>query len=75
MYITINYIKAEKRIDLSYPVKNSDSSKETLDPLGVAQPQGPHSVEIAVIGMLSDNVQYQIRKPHTIIRIFQAIKN
>ena len=28
MYITINDIKGEKRIDLSYPIKNFDSSKE-----------------------------------------------
>ena len=45
MYITINNIKGEKRIDLSYPIQNFDSDKE-----------------IAVIRMLSDNVQYQILK-------------
>ena len=45
MYITINNIKGEKRIDLSYSIQNSDSDKE-----------------IAVIRMLSDNVQYQILK-------------
>ena len=45
MYITINGIKGEKRIDLSYSIQNFDSSKE-----------------IAVIRMLSDNVQYQILK-------------
>ena len=28
MYITINDIKGEKRIDLSYPIKNFDSNKE-----------------------------------------------
>ena len=28
MYITINDIKGEKTIDLSYPIQNSDSSKE-----------------------------------------------
>ena len=28
MYITINDIKGEKMIDLSYPVQNFDSSKE-----------------------------------------------
>ena len=43
MYITINNIKGEKRIDLSYSIQNFDSS-----------------MEIAVIRMLSDNVQYQI---------------
>ena len=45
MYITINNIKGEKRIDLSYSIQNFDSDKE-----------------IAVIRMLSDNVQYQILK-------------
>ena len=45
MYITINDIKGEKRIDLSYSIQNFDSSQE-----------------IAVIRMLSDNVQYQILK-------------
>ena len=45
MYITINNIKGEKRIDLSYSIKNFNSDKE-----------------IAVIRMLSDNVQYKIRK-------------
>ena len=42
MYITINNIKCEKRIDLSYSI-HSDK-------------------EIAVIRMLSDNVQYEILK-------------
>ena len=42
MYITINNIKGEKRIDLSYSI-HSD-------------------MEIAVIRMLSDNVQYEILK-------------
>ena len=45
MYITINNIKGEKRIDLSYSIQNFDSDKE-----------------VAVIRMLSDNVQYQILK-------------
>ena len=45
MYITINNIKREKRIDLSYSIQNFDSDKE-----------------IAVIRMLSDNVQYEILK-------------
>ena len=45
MYITINNIKGEKRIDLSYSIQNFDSDKE-----------------IAVIRMLSDNVQYQLLK-------------
>ena len=51
MYITINNIKAEKRIDLSYSIQNFDSSMERL---------GPRSTEIAVIRMLSDNVKYEI---------------
>ena len=45
MYININNIKGEKRIDLSYSIKNFDSDKD-----------------IAVIRMLSNNVQYQILK-------------
>ena len=45
MYITINNIKSEKTINLSYSVENFDSGKE-----------------IAVFGMLSDNVQYKIQK-------------
>ena len=42
MYITINNIKGEKRIDLSYSI-HSDK-------------------EIAVIRMLSDNIQYKVLK-------------
>ena len=45
MYITINNIKGESRIDLSYSIQNFDSDKE-----------------IAVMRMVSDNVQYQILK-------------
>ena len=45
MYITINNIKREKRIDLSYSIQNFDSR-----------------MEIAVIRMLSNNVQYEILK-------------
>ena len=45
MYITINNIKGEKRIDMSYSIQNFDSDKE-----------------IAVIRMLSDNVQCEILK-------------
>ena len=45
MYITINNIKGEKRIDLSYSNQNFDSDKE-----------------IAVITMVSNNVQYEILK-------------
>ena len=50
MYITINDIIGEKTIDLSYPIKTSNFSKE-----------------VAVITMLSDNVQYKLIKPHTIM--------
>ena len=45
MYITIDNIKVEKRIDLSYSIQNFDST-----------------MEIAVIGMSSDNVKYEILK-------------
>ena len=48
MYITIDDIIGSKTIDLSYPVQG----KEAL---------GPHSMEIAVVSMLSDNVQYWYR--------------
>ena len=58
MYIAINNIKGEKRIDLSYSIQNFDSSKEHL---------GTHSVEITVIRMLSDNVKYEILKLHTVM--------
>ena len=47
MYITINDIKGEKRIDLSYSI---DSDKE-----------------IAVIIMLSDNIQYKVLKLHSVM--------
>ena len=47
MYITINDIKGEKRIDLSYSI---DSNKE-----------------IAVIIMLSDNIQYNILKLRSVM--------
>ena len=50
MYITINNIKGEKRIDLSYSIQNFDSGRE-----------------IAVIRMLSDNVQYHILKLHAVM--------
>ena len=52
MYITINNIKGEKRIDLSDSIQNFDSSMEL----------GTRTVEIAVIRMLSDNVKYEILK-------------
>ena len=44
MYITINDIIGEKRIDLSYPIKGKDG------------PAGPLSAEIAVVSMLTNNV-------------------
>ena len=47
MYITINDIKGEKRIDLSYSI---DSDKE-----------------IAVIIMLSDNIQYKVLKLRSVM--------
>ena len=50
MYITINNIKGESRIDLSYSIQNFDSDKE-----------------IAVIRMLSDNIQYQILKVRSVM--------
>ena len=50
MYITINNIKGEKRIDPSYPIQNFDSDQE-----------------IAVIRMLSDNVQYEILKLRSVM--------
>ena len=50
MYITINSIEGEKRIDLSHSIQNFDSGKE-----------------VAVIRMLSDDVQYQILKLCSVI--------
>ena len=49
MYITINDIIGEKIIDLSYPVKG----KEALE--------GPCFTDIAVVSMLSNNVQYWLQ--------------
>ena len=57
MYITINNIKGEKRIDLSYSIQNFDSGKE-----------------IAVIRMLSDNVQYQILKLRAVLDPISNVK-
>ena len=50
MYITINNIKGEKRIDLSYSIRNFVSDKE-----------------IAVIRMLSDNVEYETLKLRSVM--------
>ena len=47
MYITINNVKGEKRIDLSYSI-HSDK-------------------EIAVIRMLSDNIQYRVLKVRSVM--------
>ena len=62
MYIMINNMKGEKRIDLSYSIQNFDSDKE-----------------IAVIRMLSDNIQYNILKLSSVMdpisnakRLFQV---
>ena len=49
MYITINDVIGGKRIDLSYPIK------------GKEVPEGPRSAEIAVVSMLSTNVQYWLQ--------------
>ena len=57
MYITINDIIGEKRIDLSYPIY---PRKEALGPHWCLHPT-LQSMEIAVISMLSDNVQYWLQ--------------
>ena len=60
MYIMINNVVGEKRVDLSYSIQNLDSSKE-----------------VAVIGMFSNNVQYEILKKliQSSILFHQAMKN
>ena len=50
MYIKINDVKGEKRIDLSYPIHSLNTIKE-----------------IAVIIMLSDNVQHNILKLRSVM--------
>ena len=60
MYITINDIIDEKRIDLSYPIH---SFKQRSYPTHSFKQRK----EIAVITMFSDNIQYEIVKPHTIM--------
>ena len=57
MYITFDDIKGEKRIDLSYSIKNFDSA------------------EIAVVSLFSNNIQYQLIKPCTIIDDISGDKN
>ena len=54
MYITINDIIGEKRIDLSYPIKGKDG------PCGPGVAQRPH---IAVFSMLSNNAQIWLQGP------------
>ena len=54
MYVTINNIIGKKTINLAYPIRSGES-------------KGPHSVGVAVIRMLSDNIQYNIIKPRTIM--------
>ena len=51
MYTTIDNVIGSKRIDLSYPISS-----------GREAPEGPHSMKIAVIIMLSDNVQYLLKE-------------
>ena len=64
MYITINNIKGEKRIDLSYSIKI------LTQPLG----QGEASKEITVIRMLSDNVKYEILKLRSVMDPISDVK-
>ena len=47
MYISINDVIGEARIDLSYPIHSGRESRE-----------GTHSTELAVVSMFSNNVQY-----------------
>ena len=49
MYITINNVIGKKTIDLSYPIQGKESLEE------------PRSMEVAVVIMLSDNVQYWLQ--------------
>ena len=69
MYITINDIKGEKRIDLSYTIQNFDLDKDCLgaSPRAPMRSLGTHSAEIIVIRMLSDNVKYEILKLHAVM--------
>ena len=50
MYITINDIIGEARIDLSYPIKGKES------------PEGTCSTEIAVVSMFSNNAQIWLQR-------------
>ena len=51
MYITINDVRGEARIDLSYPIR---SGRET--------PEGPRIAEVAVVSMLSNNAQIWLQR-------------
>ena len=62
MYITINDVIGEKRIDLSYPVKGREVL--VLRPISVV---GLRTVEIAVVSMFSDNVQYWLKGPMKVL--------
>ena len=57
MYITINDIKGEKTIDLSYPIKG----KEALEG---PRWQGPatQSTEMVVVSMFSNNAQFWLQR-------------
>ena len=56
MYITINDIIGEAKIDLSYPIHSGRKS-----------PEGTRSTKIAVAGMFSDNVQYWLKGPMKVL--------
>ena len=62
MYVMINNIIGKKTINLAYPIRSGES-------------KGPHSVGVAVIRMLSDNIQYNIIKPRTIMDPISDNKN
>ena len=62
MYITINDVIGEKRIDLSYPIRSTTR-------------WGTANKEVAVIAMFSDNVQYKIAKLHAIMDPISDTKN
>ena len=54
MYITINDVIGEKRIDLSYPIKGRK---------GPSGPRVAQRSQITVVRMLSNNVQYWLQRP------------
>ena len=62
MYITINNITGKKRIDLSYP--NSSGGKA---------PEGPRSMKIMVVIMLSDNVQYLLKESMAKVKLTHIV--